>query len=261
MEQYPLKDFEDSYTIDRDGNVYGKDKTRPLTTHKRSATSSTDHIILARNGKTIHFAIPRLLIYQFGLGDDWDEVLGYEGLYYINRQGDVYSCTYNKCMKVQSDECGYLYVPLKKDNTQHKGRIHRLLALQYIPNPDDSSEVDHIDRNKLNNDLSNLRWVTHAENMMNTTRALHLKTPEEMEDRTLKIREYKKIKAREYALKKKENSIEETPEQREERLAKNREYNRKYISNQKLKDLDGFNAKQCENSRRHREKKKSMGKV
>jgi hypothetical protein len=281
MEQYPLKDFEDSYTIDRSGNVYGKDKTRPLTTHTRSDTSTTQHIVLSSNGKSVGFAVPFLVIHQFGLGDEWDEVIGYEGLYHINRNGDIYSCTYNKCMKHNIDESGYLFVSLhSKGNPKHKGRIHRLLAIQYIPNPDDLPEVDHIDRNKQNNDLSNLRWVTHSENMLNRKDSLHLKTAEQIEDRTLKIREYKKIKAREYALKKKENHIEETPDQREERLAKHREYCKKsndkkknpadptYIKKRKpnpleetLEEREERLAKCREYNRRYLEKKKSMGKV
>ena len=45
--------------------------------------------------------------------------------------------------------------------------IHRLLALQFISNPDNKPEVDHIDRYKNNKTLSNLRWVTRIENRRN----------------------------------------------------------------------------------------------
>ena len=45
--------------------------------------------------------------------------------------------------------------------------LHRLLAQAFIPNPENKPEVDHIDGNKLNNCLSNLRWCTHAENSRN----------------------------------------------------------------------------------------------
>jgi len=53
------------------------------------------------------------------------------------------------------------------------GCIHRLVAELFIPNPDNKPEVDHIDANKLNNHVNNLRWVTKSENMMNPITRLH----------------------------------------------------------------------------------------
>lgn len=45
--------------------------------------------------------------------------------------------------------------------------VYRLVATAFVPNPDNKPEVDHIDGNSLNDDYTNLRWVTHAENMNN----------------------------------------------------------------------------------------------
>ena len=47
--------------------------------------------------------------------------------------------------------------------------IHRLIAITYIPNPDNKPNIDHINRNKLDNSIENLRWVTQAENRHNST--------------------------------------------------------------------------------------------
>jgi hypothetical protein len=49
-------------------------------------------------------------------------------------------------------------------------RIHRLIAETFHENPDEKLTVDHIDRNRLNNNFENLRWATHKEQMNNTRR-------------------------------------------------------------------------------------------
>jgi hypothetical protein len=228
MEQYSLIGFE-KYTIDRDGNVFGKNKTNPLKTSTRSSACTTERVYINNNdGKLVGISIPELLRLQFGLGEGWDELHGYEGLYHINRQGEVYSCVYNKIMKYQTDESGYLFVSLhSKERDYYKGRIHRLLAIQYIPNPENFAEVDHMDRNRQNNDLSNLRWVSKTENMNNRKDNVHLMTPEQQEERIVKIREYKTMKAREY---RKTRNETETPEEKAIRLANNNERRRKLIA-------------------------------
>jgi hypothetical protein len=62
---------------------------------------------------------------------------------------------------------GYLHVGLCKDGKQKTCKIHRLVAEHYIPNPENKKEVDHRYRDKTDNTVENLSWVTHLENCQN----------------------------------------------------------------------------------------------
>ena len=119
-------------------------------------------------------------------------IKGYENLYKINRNGDIWSCIYQKVMKPQLSKDGYLWVKLTKEKVNHKGRIHRLLGLQYIENTENLPQIDHIDRNKLNNALDNLRWVTHTDNMRNKANYKDNLTEEQKEQKVQDLKEYKR---------------------------------------------------------------------
>ena len=102
---------------------------------------------------------------------DYDDIIGYENLYKINKGGSIWSCHYRREMKLLLNEDGYYYITLKKDKIRTKIGLARLLGFQYIPNDDPLKiQIDHIDRNKINNSLDNLRWVTQAENLANKNR-------------------------------------------------------------------------------------------
>ena len=60
---------------------------------------------------------------------------------------------------------GYLHVDLQQDGVRKKIAVHRLLAMHFIPNPDNKRTVNHIDGNKLNNSIDNLEWATDGENI------------------------------------------------------------------------------------------------
>jgi len=87
--------------------------------------------------------------------------------YLIYEDGRVFSKKNNRFLKQYVNSHGYFHVNLSKDGKPKTHKIHRLIALHYIANPDNKPCIDHIDRNKLNNNISNLRWATHTENMNN----------------------------------------------------------------------------------------------
>lgn len=60
---------------------------------------------------------------------------------------------------------GYAYVSTRIDGVCHTYRLHRLVAKAFLPNPDNLPEVNHIDGNPLNNDVSNLEWCTRGYNL------------------------------------------------------------------------------------------------
>lgn len=140
--------------------------------------------------------------------NEFEDIKGFENLYRINRAGEVWSCRYNKQMTIQTNEYGYLFISLSIKQKKQKLFIHRLLALQYIENPDDLPQIDHIDRDKLNNSLENLRWVSQQTNRLNRSDILENKSEEELKAHTEKWKQYKS----DWAKKKRETLTEEEKE-------------------------------------------------
>lgn len=88
---------------------------------------------------------------------EFDDLKGFEGHYKINKQGQIYGIKSKKILSPYNND-SYSCVDLYVDGIRKKKKIHRLLALQYLPNLENFLLVDHIDRNPRNNSLSNLRW-------------------------------------------------------------------------------------------------------
>ena len=135
---------------------------------------------------------------------DFEFIIGYENLYKINKKGEIYSCYKKTILKPSITEDGYFYILLTKEGKRSKCRIHRLIGLQWIPNPDNKPEIDHIDRNTKNNSIENLRWATRTENANNKKNNIALLSPEEKEQRKKDMKEYKRVWAEN---KRRENNV------------------------------------------------------
>lgn len=108
----------------------------------------------------------------------WKDIKGYEGYYQVSNLGNVRSVdrivTYSdgikclhkgKILKLKKDRYGYLNSYLCKNSKVKTITIHRLVAENFLPNPNNLPEINHKDENKDNNCVSNLEFCTHLYNM------------------------------------------------------------------------------------------------
>jgi hypothetical protein len=104
----------------------------------------------------------------------WKPIIGYEGYYEVSNLGNVRGLdryvnrgtapVFVVGIKIKPKEHqGYLEVSLSKDNKRSSYGIHRIVALAFIDNPKNKPQVNHIDGDKTNNQVSNLEWATLSE--------------------------------------------------------------------------------------------------
>tara|TARA_R110000787_G_scaffold169919_1_gene282613 strand:- start:23 stop:649 length:627 start_codon:yes stop_codon:yes gene_type:complete len=105
----------------------------------------------------------------------WKEIPDFPD-YKISTLGNIMSKKYGdwRQLKINPNQTGYLRISIyNKNNIRKTCFINRLMGLTFIPNPDNLPTVDHIDRNRQNNTLYNLRWATRHDQNMNTCRTRH----------------------------------------------------------------------------------------
>jgi hypothetical protein len=92
----------------------------------------------------------------------WRDIIGYEGLYQVSNIGNVKGII--KTLKPNKTSKGYLHISLYKNRISKTFKLHRIVAQNFISNPENKLEVNHMDGNKLNNKIDNLEWNTRFEN-------------------------------------------------------------------------------------------------
>lgn len=113
--------------------------------------------------------------------EEWRDVVGYEGFYQVSNYGRIKVlphlvsrgfCTITcaeKILKPRVKNNQYLFVRLSSGHkkTSKEKYVHRIVADAFLPNPNNKPEIDHIDGDKTNNFVANLRWSTRMENVHN----------------------------------------------------------------------------------------------
>lgn len=102
-------------------------------------------------------------------GENFKCILGCEFDYHVSLFGRIKSLNYNntnqaKILKNNLQKTGYLSVGLKINGKRKTISVHRLVAMSFIPNPDDKPYVNHINGIKTDNSIENLEWSTAKEN-------------------------------------------------------------------------------------------------
>lgn len=114
--------------------------------------------------------------------ESWKNIKGYETFYKISSLGRVKSLAKTitrkdgevknlseKIIKPFLTKKGYKQIVLTKDGDKKKHYIHRLVAQAFIPNPNNLPEVNHINEDKLDNEVVNLEWLSRIDNMRHGT--------------------------------------------------------------------------------------------
>lgn len=94
----------------------------------------------------------------------WKSVQDFSS-YEVSNLGNVRNAQTGVNRKHYISHDGYCYMTLCKNTKKHSTKVHRLVAAAFLQNTDNKPQIDHIDGNKQNNRVENLRWATSLENM------------------------------------------------------------------------------------------------
>ena len=96
--------------------------------------------------------------------DTWSKINGHIN-YSVSKNGEIRNDTTGKIKSSRCNRHGYPVVDLYMNGQRQTIPVHRLVANAFVSNPDNKSQVNHIDGNKKNNIADNLEWCTASENM------------------------------------------------------------------------------------------------
>ena len=105
--------------------------------------------------------------------EQWKPIQEFNGEYEVSNIGRVrsmkqYGGQIGRIMPQTKQHHGYHAVMFWMHNKAYCRKVHRLVAEAFIPNPDNLKEVNHIDGNHDNNQMSNLEWITHQANVQHS---------------------------------------------------------------------------------------------
>lgn len=97
---------------------------------------------------------------------EWKDTYIYGEQYQVSNTGMVRNKITGHILTPQEDKKGYMRVRLSLHDKKATAKVHRLVAVAFIPNPKRKPQVNHKDTNKHNNNVENLEWVTNGENQL-----------------------------------------------------------------------------------------------
>lgn len=159
-------------------------------------TSTTKPKLIHKDGdlNNIHLSNLELADYSDLDAEEWRDIQGFEGVYQVSNLGrvkrvsrvDTYtrSDTHKVCERRVADKIlkpavtqDYYEVNLVRGDSSQYRRVHRIVAEAFIPNPFNLPQINHIDGNKENNEVSNLEWCTSRENVAHASQTGLRKSP------------------------------------------------------------------------------------